>query len=297
MKRKYSKEVKIGIAVIISILILYFGINFLKGINIFKPTNSYMVAFDNVSELTVSSPVLLNGYQIGLVHSMELDKNNPGKIIAIINLNKGVKIPKGSKVELVSSMLGSASITVTPDYSVNDYFSTNDTIQGTRKGDMLTGISDNMIPQIVDLLPKIDTILVSLSKVISDPAITKSVSDMAEITDALKKSSQQMNLLITSVNKDIPTITSNFVSISENLDKVSSDIKSMDLNNYYNSIDSTLKNIQFLSDKLNSKDNSIGLLMNDRQLYDSITSTLNNASLLLKDVKENPSRYINVKVF
>lgn len=92
-------------------------------------------------------------------------------------------------------------------------------------------------------------------------------------------------------------MTNNMTAVSSDLAGVTGQLKSMDLASSYKSIDSTLKNVQDLSSKLNGKDSSLGLLLNDRALYDSLSVTMGNASLLLKDVKENPSRYINVKVF
>jgi len=104
-------------------------------------------------------------------------------------------------------------------------------------------------------------------------------------------------VMMSSLNKDVPAITGNLSKMSNDLTNVSGKLSNLDIEATYQAVDSTMKNIQNLSSKINSKDNSIGLLLNDRQLYDSICGTINNASLLLKDVKENPSRYINIKVF
>lgn len=298
MKKKISKEVKIGISFIICIFILYFGISFLKGVNIFKPTNSYMVVFDDVTGLTLSSPVMLNGYQIGLVYSMEIDKNDPRRILAVINLNKGVKISKGSEVDLDVSMLGNATVIVKPNYAeTNDFYTTEDTIRGKREHGMLESVSKDLMPQISVLLPRIDSILVGLNNTVNHPSLNQSLTNVEAITSQLETSTKQLNVLLTAVNRDVPTITSNIAGISNDLSEVTTQVKSMDFAATYNSVDSTLKNIQTLTEKMNSKDNSIGLLLNDTQLHDSIVFTLSNASLLLKDIKENPSKYINVKIF
>ncbi|MFR9165146.1 MAG: MlaD family protein [Dysgonomonas sp.] len=295
-KKKISKEVKIGIAFVIALAILYFGISFLKGVNIFKPTNSYQVVFDDVSDLTLSSPVVLNGYQIGLVYSMELD-NKTGKTTTVLNLDKGVRIPKNSKIKLSIGMLGGAKVVLIPDSTATEYYSTDDLIIGVREKGMMEALSENMVPQIAAIVPKIDSILTSLQTTISDPKLSSALGNVDEITHNLARSTQQLNILLAAANKDVPKITANMAVVSEDLTTLTGQVKSMDLKATYNSVDSTLKNIQSLSERINSKDNSIGLLLNDRQLYDSLTSTLNNASILLKDVKENPSKYINVKVF
>ena len=296
MSKIASKEVKIGIAFIISIIILYFGINFLKGVNIFKPTNTYVVVFDDVTGLTLSSPVFVNGYQVGLVHSMHLTENND-KVVTILNLNKGVHIPKDSKIKLDVSMLGGATIIIEQNPLSNDFVSSTDTIYGVREQGMLDAISKDMLPQVSALLPKVDSILVGLQNIVNDPALGQSINNIEQITRNLQASTQQLNAMMVNLNKDVPKITNQLGSITSDVAGLSSQFNSIDLVTSYNSIDSTLQNIQTLSNKLNEKDNSLGLLLNDRGLYDSLNVTIGNASDLLKDIKENPSKYINVKVF
>lgn len=293
---KISKEFKIGIAFIIAMFLLYYGISFLKGVNIFKPSDTYMVVFDDVTGLTISSPVTLNGFQIGLVSSMELDTKNPGRVITYLNMNKGVKIQKNSKMSLDVSMLGSATLILEPNIYVNEYISYDDTIMGIRKKGLMDAAGD-LAPQIGQLVPKIDSILTGIQLLVSNPALAQSLENVNQITADLSKSTKQMNILMTKFNQDIPTITGNLASMSNDLSGVSKKVNAMDLQGTYQSLDSTMKNIQHLSSKMAAKDNSLGLLLNDRQMYDSINTTINNASLLLKDVKENPQRYINVKVF
>ncbi len=293
---KVSKEVKIGIAFIIAMFLLYYGISFLKGFNLFKPSNTYIVVFDNVAGLTQATPVTINGFQVGLVSSMELDPENPNRIITYLNMDKGLKIPKGSKMYLDVSMLGTASILMETNPYTTEYISNSDTIIGTRKKGMLDA-ADKMVPQIQGLLPKIDSILTGINTLVNSPALSQSLSDVNQMTADLAKSTKQLNIMMASINKDIPVVTGNLSTMSNDLTGLTKQFKQMDIASTYKTVDSTMKNIQQLSTKISSKDSSLGLLLNDRNLYDSINSTLNNASLLLKDVRENPSRYINVKVF
>ncbi len=293
---KVSKEVKIGIAFVIAMFLLYYGISFLKGFNLFKPSNTYIVVFDNVAGLTQATPVTINGFQVGLVSSMELDPENPNRIITYLNMDKGLKIPKGSKMYLDVSMLGTASILMETNPYTTEYISNSDTIIGTRKKGMLDA-ADKMVPQIQGLLPKIDSILTGINTLVNSPALSQSLSDVNQMTADLAKSTKQLNIMMASINKDIPVVTGNLSTMSNDLTGLTKQFKQMDIASTYKTVDSTMKNIQQLSTKISSKDSSLGLLLNDRNLYDSINSTLNNASLLLKDVRENPSRYINVKVF
>ena len=293
---KISKEVKIGMAFVIAIFILYYGISFLKGINLFRPSNSYMVVFDDVAGLTQATPVTLNGYPIGLVSSMKLDTEHGNRIITYLDMNKGVQLPKGSKMILDVSMLGSATIIVKESDNKTEFISPSDTIIGIRNKGMLDA-AGGMIPQIQNLMPKIDSILTGINVLVNNPALSQSLSDVNQITGDLAKTTKQLNVMMAALNKDVPTITGNLSQASTDFATMSKQFNQIDLASTYKSVDATVKSLENLSAKMNSKDGSIVLLLNDRQLYDSIVNTMSNASLLLKDVKENPSRYINVKVF
>lgn len=291
MKKVFSKEVKIGIAFIVSIFVLYFGINFLKGVNIFKPTNSYLVVFDDVTELSLSAPVSINGFQIGLVHSMELDQDN--RVVVTLNLNKGVRIPKGSKINLEASLLGNASIVITENPVKTEFYTPSDTIYGHKvKGLMDTGAE--LVPQVAALLPKLDSILLNLQALTANPALVKSLENVEVITSNLAQTTGGINSLMKS---DLPVMLRNVNSITSDVSHTTAQLRKLDIASTYNSIDSTMKNVNYLSLKLTEKDNSLGLLLNDRQLYDSLSMTIGNASQLLEDVKKNPQRYINIKVF
>lgn len=292
---KISKEVKIGIAFILALVILYVGINFLKGINIFKPSNSYTVVFDDVSGLALSTPVLLNGFQIGLVNSMELDTKNNNRINVEVNLNKGVKIPKGSIMKLDVSIMGTGSLIIEPTANT-DYYTSSDLIPGVKAKGMIESMG-SVLPEAGNLIPKVDSILTSVQMLVSNPALTQSINNMEVITSELATASKELNVQLATLKKDLPKMMNDMTTITGNLAEKSEEFKSIDIESTYKSIDATVKNMESLSTKFNSKDNSLGLLLNDKSLHDSLNSTLDNANLLLQDVKENPSKYINVKVF
>lgn len=293
---KVSKEFKIGIAFLLAIFMLYYGISFLRGINIFKSSNTYIVVFKDVTGLNKSTPVTINGYQIGLVSDMKLDPNNPKLILTYVNLDKDVKLPKGSKFYLDASLLGNASLMLEMGSNTNSYINPHDTIIGEKRAGLMDA-ADNIVPQVEQLLPKIDSILSGINTLVNNPALDQSLNNVTDITEDLAKSTKQLNNMMGNLNKDVPTITKNLASASTSLSNTAKEIESIDLKSTYNYIDTTARNMSYISSKIASKDNNVGLLLNDRSLYDSINSTLNNASLLLKDVRESPKKYINVKVF
>ena len=110
MKQIFRKEVLIGLIVIIALAILFVGIDFLKGVNVFKAANYYIATYTNVEGLAISAPVTVNGYKVGLVREINYEYDNPGHVQVEISLNKNLKVPRGTQAVIKSDMLGTASI-------------------------------------------------------------------------------------------------------------------------------------------------------------------------------------------
>lgn len=297
MKKIFSKEIKIGIAFIVGLFLLFFGIKFLKGVNIFKPSNVYIGVFDNVSGLNISSPVLLNGFQVGLVTSMKVEPSIGNKIIVYMTMNKGVNITTGSKLKLEVSMLGTSSLLLEMNPYTKDYITVNDTLHGSNVVGMMDKVQKDMLPQIVQMLPHIDTILIGVQRLVNNPALQTSLTNVDATTKNLQQATQSLNQMMASLNTQIPGITSNLATTTNNFSQLSSKFNKLDYAKTYSSIDSAMHNLQILTQKLNRSDNSMGLLLNNRDMYDSLKIAIGNTSLLLEDLRKNPKKYINLKVF
>ncbi len=295
MKKKgLSKEAKIGIVTIVSIALLYFGINYLKGINLFKPVNHYFVTFDNVKDVSVSSPVFVEGFKVGLVRSIIYDYNTIGKITVEISLDNDMKVNKDSYVVIVNTFLSGAELHLHLNKYVSEYLKSGDTIEGRQGEDMMASVQNNLLPGVEALLPKIDSILIGLQALVTHPALTQSLNHIEKTTANLEISSRELNQLL---RKDVPVIMSDLKVITSNFNQVSEELKGLDIQTTINSVNATLANVKLTTDRLNSKDNSIGLLLNDKSLYDNLNSTMDNASKLLIDFKEHPKRYVSFSLF
>ncbi len=294
MKKYFSREVIIGIITIISLFILYFGINYLKGVNLFKPSNHYYIKFDNVTDLQKSSPVYVDGFKVGVVNSIEYDYTKVGSIIAQINLDKKMKIQQGSYVELTSGLTTGASLHLRLNTYVSVYCEVGDTLNGNIKIGMMDYISGKVLPEIENMIPKIDSILTGLQYVVNHPALSQSLTYIEKTTSNLEKTTAQLNQVM---RGDVPVILSNFKTISSELAAVSIELNSLDIEATYSSINKTLSDVEKLSEKLNSKDNNVGLLLNDRNLYDNLNTTIINASDLLQDIKKNPKNYVHFSIW
>lgn len=294
MKSILTKEAKIGLVSIISLALLYFGINYLKGINLFKPVNHYFVTFHNVKDVTVSSPVYIDGFKVGLVRSIVYDYENTDKITVEISLDDEMKLTTGSYITIIKTLLSGGELHIHLNKYVKDYLKPGATIEGKMEEDMMQSVQEKVLPGVEALLPKLDSILGGLQVLINHPAITQSLDHIARTTGNLEASTRQLNTML---SKDVPGIMSDLKVITGNFNEVSTSLKGLDLATTVNSINATLANLQLTTDKLNQKDNTLGLLLNDRSLYNNLDSTMINASRLLLDLKQNPKRYVHFSVF
>lgn len=289
-----KKEFKIGLAAIASLIILFFGINYLKGINLFKSESYYHVDYTEVNGLALSSPVYANGFKVGLVRDIQYNYNKPGHITVGIDMDNNMKIPVGSKAELVTEMLGTVKMNLIMNYGENQTIAPGDTIEGYANNGIMAKAEKDLLPQMEKMMPKLDSILSSLNKILADPAIGNTLKNAEQITASLNQTSSHLQRLM---SNDIPKLTGNVTAITEDLKVISGNLKGIDYAATFNKIDETLKNVYALTDKLNKKDNTIGLLLNDPELYNNLNATSENAASLLKDLQENPKRYVHFSLF
>lgn len=289
-----KKEFKIGIAAIVALIILFIGINYLKGINMFKSESYYHVDYTEVNGLALSSPVYANGFKVGLVRDIQYNFNNPGHITVGIEMDDNIRIPVGSKAELVTEMLGTVKMNLIMNYGENQFIAPGDTIEGYANNGIMAKAEKDLLPQMEKMMPKLDSILSSLNKILADPAIGNTLKNAEQITASLNQTSSHLQNLM---SNDIPKLTGNVTAITEDLKVISGNLKTIDYAETFNKIDETLKNVYTLTDKLNKKDNTIGLLLNDPELYNNLNATSENAASLLKDLQENPKRYVHFSLF
>ena len=294
MKKLKSKEVKIAIATILSGVLLYFGINYLKGINIMKPANYYYVTFSDVTGMSVSTPVFLDGYKVGLVNDMQYDYNKLGNITIELSLDNRLKLPAGTSAYMETSLLGEASIILRVDKSSSGMLQIGDTLSGKIASGLMGNISENIVPQLDKMLPRVDSILLCLHVLLSNPALNQSIEQVQQTTANLEHSTRQLAILM---NRDIPTITNNLTTVSSDFTQVSSNLKEVDLQSTMNAVDRSVKNLEQMTFKMNDPNSSLGLLMSDRSLYDNLESTTKNADSLMIDLKKNPKRYVHFSIW
>ncbi|MDR2470306.1 MAG: MlaD family protein [Tannerella sp.] len=294
MKRKFTKEMIIGTVVIIALIMLYAGINYLKGINLFQPANHYYVSCTNVKDITISTPVYVDGFRVGLVRNITYDYTASRRISVEISLEEEMRITRGSHVSIERTLLSGAELHLRINTDTDEYLKPGAVLEGRTPEDVMATVQEKMLPQIAELIPALDSILRGLQTLINHPALSQSLTHIEGTTAQLEISSRHLNRLLAN---DVPVIAENLKTTSSNFVQLSEDLKKLDLTGSVHSLNMTLDNLNTTTARLNSRDNSLGLLLNDSSLYRSLNLTLDNLSGLLIDMKQHPKRYVHFSLF
>lgn len=291
MNTNRNREIKIGIMSIAAIAILYFGINFLKGINLFKPGNYYVVTYKNVDGLAVANPVIVKGFQIGQVHSIEYDFSKETPFEVYLSINKDIKIPKGTQAELKDAgLVAGKEIELIFPPTISSYYTSGDTLTGSTEMGFMATLNNQLMPKIQAMIPKIDSLLDALHEVAANPSIKKSLASIERTTDNLDQTTLQLKYLM---KNDVPSILNKVNIMADNFDAVSQNLKNIDFQKTINSVNETLANVQSITQKINNKQGTIGMLLNDTTLYVSLSRLTQNTNALMVDLKQHPKRYVH----
>ncbi len=314
----FTKEVKIGLTAVVAIVVVYLLLNFMKGINVFKASNTYYVAFANIEGLSVSSSVYANGYPVGIVRTISYDYAGQKRVIVGIELDKAMRVPKGTRAELESSLMGGVTmhLVLGPNPAAN--LAVGDTLQGGPHQGALAQM-EAVIPTVVSMAPKIDSIVSNLAALTGDPALRTVLANAAGISQELRATSARLNGLmrddVPGLVRKVDGIADNLSAMTASLNQTAGNLEDVDLQATVARVDSTLNEARRLAaelgtmskdinEKLNATDNSLGLLLNDRGLYDRLDGTVRNldhavqsGDSLLTDLKAHPKRYVHFSVF
>lgn len=299
-----TKEVKIALTAILAIGLLYYVISFMKGINIFKSSNTYYVQFEDIKGLAVSSSVYANGYPVGIVRQIDYDYNSTKKVVVSIELDKEMRMPQGTIADLESSLMGGITMNLLLGPNPAQVVEKGDTILGQLHQGALTQ-AEKIVPDLIAMTPKLDSILTNINALTGNPALMQTLNNAAALSANLKHSSEQLDALM---NKDVPQIVSHLQQVSKNFDQLSGEISQAQLGTTLAQLGTTMQEVQNFSknlnnistqldQKINGKDNTLGLLLNDQGLYNNLNQTVQSADSLVTDLKAHPKRYVHFSVF
>ncbi len=294
LKKNTISEVKIGIIVIFAFAIFIWGLNFLKGVNLLNPRNYYVVSFEKIDGLVKSSPVMLDGFQVGLVRDIQYQYDKPGTILVYLDVNRKLKLPVGSQVFLTSALIGTPGIELKLGENSNSYIESNDTITGIKEEGLMDQLSNGLLASVQSLVTRADSLISGIETTIENGNLENSLASLETTSKNLELISGKLNKTI---DKDIPVLLGNINTLSNEFSNVGRNINQLDLKGTLSRFDMVMDQMGDISLKLNSNDNSLGLLLNDKSLYRNLSSTAESANMLLLNLKDEPSRYVHFSIF
>ena len=300
---KISREIKVAVLVILSIVLFYWGFTFLKGRNLFDNSNKLYAVYDNVAGLVVSAPVTINGLNIGKVNTIEMLPDGKMKVELIIT-NEQIQIAKSSIAQIMDSgLIGGREIAILNNFSDKNYTESGDTLKTSDK----LGLTAELANQIGPVKDKVEILLENANKLIESLNATldattqqklKSAIASLEVTMAeFSQTSKSINGILAENKSKLNTTLTNFEKTSSNLNSMSSSLEKAELGATVKKLEATITSVNGMMTNLEQGKGSMGKLLSDDAMYNNLTKTSKELELLLQDLRLNPTRYVNVSVF
>ena len=304
-----NKEFKIGFFAIASIIALVFGVNYLKGINILNDNSDFYAVYENIGGLQVGSPVLVNGYKVGMVSNIDLLTEQNQNLLVTISLDKKFDMAKNTVCKIVNQdLMGTKGIALI----------LGDTDELVRGGDTLISrieatLQDEVNAQILplknkaeELIGSIDSLMMIVTAVLNKDTrdnLRNSLSSLDKTFELMSQTMVRVDSMVDINDDRIAKVVKNLESITSNLENSNGEIKTI-LTNFATLSDSLVKsdiatvlqNVSDITTKINNGEGSIGLFLKDDKIYANFEKSTRELASLLEDIKSNPSRYVNFSI-
>lgn len=304
-----KKELKIGFVAIITIAMLFVGVNYLKGLNILNSSRNFYAKYENIGGLQVGSSVLVNGFKVGMVSNLELLVEDNQNLLATVSIDQDFNIPSNSVCRIVNQdLMGTKGVSlILGDNQV--YANIGDTLLSSIEGSLQDEVNAQILPlkqKAEELIGSVDSVMMIVTAVLNKDTrenLRNSLSSLDQTFALMSRTMIKVDSLVLVNDERLSKIISNLESITSNLEEGNGEIKTI-LTNFASisdslaksNISSTLQNINSITTKINQGEGSIGLLMKDDKLYKNFEQSTKELAELLEDIKKNPSRYVNFSI-
>ena len=301
MKLKYAREIKVGVLAVVCIFLLFFGFNYLKGVNIFSSIHSFHGVYTNIHGLELQAPVYIRGYKVGQVDNIAYDFTRDSSFTVDISIKRNINLPEGTRMALVSDgiMGGMAIELILPTMGEAPqeelaYIPTGTTIPTTVVPGLLDGLQESVIQPLSNTLASLDTLVGQLQTQLDNNHIESILANADLAVADLQTSSKQLKNVM---NNQVPSVITKLDTTMSDLQQVVADVKDANLKATVARVDTAIDNVNYLIADFRSPNGTVGMLLNDKGLYNHIDSAVVSVDSLLVDLKANPKRYVHFSLF
>ena len=296
MKKIFSREVKIALTAIAAIVLLFFGLNFLKGMSLFDNNVEYKMMFTDLKGLMRNTSIYANGYKVGTVKDILYDFEKQGPIEVDCEIDPRLYIPYGTKAKIETDLMGNIKVSLLLGKQGAQRLKPGDVIEGVDDKGAMSQVAE-MMPDIQAIIPKVDSIMSNLNMILSNPALVSILTNMDGMSANLKETTQELNGLLKEIHQGVPGMMRHADKTLANTEKLTNNLSKIDVDGMMAKIDHTLNNVESMTNALNSKEGTLGLLMHDKTAYNNLSSTLSHVDSLMIDLKAHPKRYVHFSIF
>lgn len=302
---KYSKEVKIGVFVVSVLVVSFFVINYLRGKDIFNKEIELVSRYDNVEGLVPSAPVFIKGYKAGKVAEVEYQPETDDFKVTC-SVMKEFRIPSDSKMTIYAvDIMGGKGVKI--DLGVSETLVVDGSELAPAKE---AGLLDGLAAGVGPLLSKLGNTLDSLSVTVAGVNAMLSESNQAAISNTiahLERTMKSVNGIASTIDgksaelialvDNLASLSAKFSSIADKADGAMTGVSSIVTKIDETDIAGLVSSFKNLLEKINDPDGTVGKLLVDGSVYDSVDELLNDVDSLIKKIEENPKKYIKISVF
>ena len=296
MNKIFTKEVKIALVAIVALVLLFFGLNFLKGLTLFSSSATYNMSFKDLKGLSESTAIYADGYKVGTVTSIEYDYENAGNVLVKCDIDPQLRIPKGSQAEIESDLMGNIKVNLLLANNPKEKIEPGGLIMGIDEKGMMAQFQE-ILPTVMAIVPKLDSIVTSVNTILANPSIVNILRNAEDMTANLKVTTSELNSLAMQLNRSVPGMMQHANATLQNTETLTGNLAKVDVDATMKKIDNTLDNLEQMSKALNNREGTLGLLMYDKGVYNNLNSTMRHADSLMIDLKAHPKRYVHFSVF
>ena len=295
-----NKEIKIGFFSLLAIIVLIIGINYLKGINILNSNKTYYAKYDNIGGLKIGSSLFINGYQIGMVSDIQLLKNQ--NLLVSVSSDHDIEIPNNSILSIVNQdIMGTKAVElILGDNNIKA--KNGDTLVSSVQSSLQDDVNKQILPLKIkteDLIGSIDSVMKIITAVLNKDTrnnLSNSLNSLDLTFNLMSETMFKVNGIIDENDERITSIFKNLEKSNDNITSILSNLSSLSDDLANSNIKLIISDLNAITQKINSSEGSLGLLINNKDIYQNLEKSTKALEDLIDDIKNNPKRYVSFSI-